>query len=88
MITFIAGLVTMGYIVAAAFFLRFWQRTGDYLFAIFALSFVLFALNQLLAAVLGLAKEDQSWLYLLRLSGFVALIVGILVKNFSTPKRS
>jgi hypothetical protein len=88
MITYIAGLVTMGYIVAAAFFLRFWQRTGDYLFAIFALSFVLFALNQLLAAVLGLAKEDQSWLYLLRLSGFVALIVGILVKNFSTPKRS
>jgi hypothetical protein len=88
MITYIAGLVTMGYIVAAAFFLRFWQRTGDYLFAIFALSFVLFALNQLLAAVLGLAKEDQSWLYLLRLSGFVALIVAILVKNFSTPKRS
>jgi hypothetical protein len=88
MITYIAGLVTMGYIVAAAFFLRFWQRTGDYLFAIFALSFVLFALNQLLAAVLGLAKEDQSWLYLLRLAGFVALIVAIVVKNFSTPKRS
>jgi hypothetical protein len=88
MITYIAGLVTMGYIVAAAFFLLFWQRTGDYLFAIFALSFVLFALNQLLAAVLGLAKEDQSWLYLLRLAGFVALIVAIVVKNFSTPKRS
>lgn len=88
MITFIAGLVTMGYVVAAAFFLRFWQRTGDYLFAIFALSFILFALNQLLSAVLGLPKEDQSWLYLLRLAGFVALIVGIVVKNFSAPSRS
>jgi hypothetical protein len=87
MATFIAGLVTMGYFVAAAFFLRFWQRTGDFLFAVFALSFVLFALNSMLAAVLGLAKEDQAWLYLLRLAGFVALIVGIVVKNIDAPKR-
>lgn len=88
MMIFTAGLVTMGYVVAAAFFLRFWQRTRDFLFAIFAFAFLLFALNQLLAVVLGLAKEDQAWLYLLRLAGFVAIIVGILMKNFGAPKRS
>jgi len=39
MIEFLSGAVTMGFAIASAFFLRFWRRTGDRLFLVFALAF-------------------------------------------------
>ena len=50
MIEFMSGAVTVGYLVAAGFFLRYWRKSGDRLFAAFSGAFLLFALNQLLAA--------------------------------------
>jgi len=79
--TFIAGVVAAGYTVAGLFFLRFWSRTRDRLFAIFACAFWLFALNATLVAVAGVPREEQSWIYLLRLAGFVLIIAGIVAKN-------
>jgi hypothetical protein len=87
MIEFTAGLITMGHFVAGLFFLRFWNRTGDSLFLIFALAFWLLALNQGLVAVSGLPREERSWLYLLRLAGFTLIIVGIITKNIGASRR-
>ena len=42
MIEYLAGAVTLGFAVAALFFLRFWRRTGDRLFMAFAAAFALF----------------------------------------------
>lgn len=79
---FVSGAIAMGFAVCAAFFLRFWGRTKDSLFLVFAIAFLLFALNQALSSLLGLVQEERSWLYLLRLAGFSMLIVAIVWKNF------
>jgi NADH:ubiquinone oxidoreductase subunit 3 (subunit A) len=82
MYDFLSGMTAAGFLVAALFFFRFWRRTRDALFAIFSLAFILFAINQ--AAFLPLQKhhENESWIYLFRLLGFLLLLLGIIAKNF------
>jgi peptidoglycan/LPS O-acetylase OafA/YrhL len=83
MIEFMSGAVTMGFLVAAIFFLRFWRRTSDRLFLAFAVAFALLALNQALAQWLGAADERVGYTYLLRVLGFVLILVAIVDKNLS-----
>lgn len=85
MYDFLTGVVTMGFLTAAVFFLRFWRTTHDAFFAILAIAFVLFAANQAGVALLEVSREEQSWLYLLRLLGFGLLLIAIVWKN--TPRR-
>jgi hypothetical protein len=82
-IEFLAGAVTLGFIVAAVFFLRFWRKTADRLFLAFAIAFFLLALNQALAQWLGAADERVGYTYLLRVIGFVLILAAIVDKNLS-----
>ena len=77
----LSGLIVMGDLVAALFFAKFWRRSGDMLFAIFAAAFLLLALGQALLALTNVPAEERSWIYLLRLAAFVLIIVGIVHKN-------
>lgn len=79
----LTGMCTMGFLIAAMFFLRFWQKTKDTLFATFACAFLLFALNQFLIGTLVIAREDQSLLYLPRVLAFGLLIGAIALKNLA-----
>jgi hypothetical protein len=81
---FSAGVITMGYAVAGLFFLRFWRRTRDGLFCAFAGAFGLMALNSLLVEALSVTRENQSWIYLLRLAAFALIILAIIRKNMSS----
>ncbi|PWC39830.1 DUF5985 family protein [Azospirillum sp. TSO35-2] len=85
--SFITGAIAALYAVAGLFFLRFWRRTRDALFATFALAFALLALNQTLVALSGLEREEQSWIYLLRLLAFLLIIVAIVRKNLEGRHR-
>jgi hypothetical protein len=78
---FIGGLLTAGYAVAGVFFFSFWRRTRDSLFLVFGIAFWLMALNQALPILLGIPREEQSGIYLLRLAAFVLIIAAILRKN-------
>jgi hypothetical protein len=84
---FVMGANTLGFVLAGLFFLRFWRRTHDYLFAAFAVAFFLLALNQALVALSGIPREDQSAIYLLRLAGFSLLIAAIIGKNVRARRR-
>ena len=86
MIEFFSGAVTLGFLVAAGFFLRFWRQTADRLFLAFALAFVLFALNQALASWLTVVIEPASLIYGLRVLGFV-IILGAIVDKNARPGR-
>lgn len=77
----LSGLVIAGDLVAALFFLKFWRRSGDTLFAIFSAAFLLLAIGQTLLALTNVPVEERSWIYLLRLAAFVLIIVGIVHKN-------
>jgi hypothetical protein len=81
MIEFLAGAVTLGYLVAAGFFLSFWRKTRDRFFLAFGIAFLLFALNQLLGAALLVVVEPNSLIYALRVLGFVIIISAIVDKN-------
>jgi hypothetical protein len=83
MIEYLAGAVTLGYLVAMLFFLRFWKRTQDRLFLAFGIAFALLALNQALAQWLGAADERIGYTYLLRVLGFVLILAAIIDKNLS-----
>jgi hypothetical protein len=80
-IEFLSGAVTLGYLVAAGFFFRFWRKTADRLFLAFAAAFVLFALNQGLAAGLTVVLEPLSMVYALRVLGFILILGAIVDKN-------
>ena len=81
MIEFFSGAVTLGFLVAAGFFLRFWRQTADRLFLAFAVAFVLFALNQALASWLTVLIEPASLIYALRVLGFIIILGAIVDKN-------
>ena len=80
-IAFLSGAVTMGYLVAALFFLRFWTRSRDTLFLAFAGAFALLAVNQALVVLSGTPREEQGWIYLIRLLGYLLIIAAIVRKN-------
>jgi len=90
MIEFLSGAITMGFLVSAGFFMRFWRITADRLFLAFALAFLLLALNQALAQWLGAADERLGYTYLLRVLGFVLILAAIIDKNLvqSGKRRS
>jgi hypothetical protein len=78
---FVSGLITMGFLLAGLFFLRFWRRSGDLLFAAFAAAFWLLAANQTLLVLADLPAEEKTWFYLLRLTAFALIIAAITLKN-------
>ena len=78
---FLSGVITMGFVVAGLFFLRFWKRTHEGLFIAFALAFWLLGLTQSLLSFTDIPIEERSWLYLLRLAAFLLILVSIWRKN-------
>ena len=78
---FLSGAITMGFVIAGLFFLRFWKRTRDSLFIAFALAFWLLGLTQSLLTFTNIPVEERSWLYLLRLAAFSLILISIWRKN-------
>lgn len=78
---FMGGALTVGYLVAALFFLKFWRRTRDPLFAAFAPAFLLMAANQAAPVLFGIPDEALGGVYLLRLTAFLLIIFAIVRKN-------
>lgn len=78
---FLSGAVSMGFVVAGLFFLRFWKRTHDGLFLAFALAFWLLGLTQALLALANMPVEERSWVYLFRLAAFLIILGAIIRKN-------
>ncbi len=78
---FFSGVTSAGFFVAAVFFARYWSRTREPLLGIFAAAFALLGLNNALIGLSDIPREEQSWVYLVRLSAFVLIIIGIIWTN-------
>jgi hypothetical protein len=83
---FINGVLTILYIVAAVFFLKFWRRTGETLFAAFAAAFALLGVAQPVPMFTGAQDEAQAAIYLVRLAAFALIIAAILFKNLTSRR--
>ena len=86
LLDFLAGAVTVCYLVAATFFLRFFRRTRDPLFRGFAIAFLLLAANQALVSFFGADDERSGYTYVLRVLGFLWIFFAIIRKNVG-PRR-
>jgi hypothetical protein len=82
-VAFMGGLSTAGYAIGGVFFLSFWRKTRDSLFMAFALAFGLMTLNQAVPVIMGIPREEQGGVYLLRAAAFILIIVAILAKNLT-----
>jgi hypothetical protein len=78
---FLAGAVVFGFLSCSLFFLRYWSRTKDELFLIFALSFALMGAGQAILALGNIPTEERGPVYLIRLSAFLLILVAIYRKN-------
>ncbi len=77
---FLLGMLVMACFAAGLFLLRFFRRTHDRLFLIFALAFWLLGVNWF-ALAFFVRDETLTWLYLIRLLAFVLILLGIYDKN-------
>lgn len=86
---FLLGGVVMACLVAGLFFLRFWRKTNDRLFMIFALAFWILGLNWLLLALTSPTDESRrAMFYVLRLVAFILIIYAIVDKNRAAGRRA
>jgi hypothetical protein len=87
LLDFLAGAVTIAYLVSSAFFLRFWKKTSERLFLAFGIAFVFLALNQIAATYLEAGDERTIYAYALRVIAFTLIVLAIVDKNVSSGRR-
>ncbi len=79
--TFFAGAAVISLLVITLFFLRFWGRTRDRLFLFFAGAFTVLIIERLVRAVMMVETEWAPYVYLIRLTAFVLIIIAVVDKN-------
>lgn len=80
-VSFLQGAVSMGCIVAAAFFWRFWQHSRDKLFLRFAHAFTVLSISYALLGTFANATEWRIYVFALRLIAYCLILFGIYEKN-------
>ena len=78
--TFLLGAVSLGCLVVALFFLRFWRTTRDPFFVYFALSFALEAASRAALAFLPVSEQNPVF-YVLRVIAYGLIIIALWQKN-------
>jgi hypothetical protein len=78
---FFRGFIAMGFLVASAFFLRFWRETRDRLFAYFSSAFFLLAIHRPILVLFGEEGEHSLWPYMIRLLAYLVILIAIIDKN-------
>jgi hypothetical protein len=80
-VLFLSGMLAMGYLVVAGFFLRFWRQTRDRLFISFAIAFALLAVQRVLLVTEFGLLENRVGAYGLRLIAFLIIVYAVVMKN-------
>ena len=78
---FLNGIIAMGHLTAALFFLRFWKKTVDRLFAMFGVAFFLLGVVRVVFVILGDPGEEH-YVYWFRLLAYLIILAAIVDKNW------
>lgn len=81
MIEFLDGASCLACAATATIFLRFWRVSGDRLLLLFALAFIVLAVNRIGLAVLDDEGEADTFVYLARALAFGLILAAIVDKN-------
>jgi hypothetical protein len=79
----IAGAIMMTFGTIGLFFWRFWKKSGDRFYVMFAAAFWILALNRLMLTTIPVADEGLPVYYLVRLLAFLLILTAIIDKNRS-----
>ena len=77
----LTGAVATLSLVAALFFLRFWTRTHDRFFLLFALAFAIDGLSRLVVGAIHLSDDTEPYSYLPRLVTRGVSVAAVGLKN-------
>jgi hypothetical protein len=77
----LTGVIAALSLVASLFFLRFWSRTHDRFFLLFAAAFAIDGLSRLVVAAIHLPDDFEPYSYLPRLVTFGLIIAAVGLKN-------
>jgi hypothetical protein len=84
---FLSGAIMLGYLAIGFFFFRFWRKTRDSLFAVFAASFCVLAIERILLLLTTNTLRDadlhemRPYVYFVRFTAFMLIIVAFWLKN-------
>jgi len=78
---FLDGAIMLAAAAVGLLFLRSWRRTGDRLFALFALAFVLLSVERWVFLLLPQRHQLPQAVYLIRLAAFIVILVAFIDKN-------
>lgn len=84
---FLAGLVTMCFAAIGLCFMRFWFLRRDPLLAAFAVAFWVLAAAYAIVGLSIVPREEQSWVYLLRVAAFGIITIAIGRKNIGRKQQ-
>jgi hypothetical protein len=79
------GMIAMACLIVGLFFVRFWYRSRDRFFLLFAASFFVEAINRAGLALSRQPDDGAPLLYVIRLVSFLMIALAILDKNRGTP---
>ncbi len=77
----LSGAVMMGYLAIGFFFFRFWKKTNDRFFAVFATAFYVLAVGRVILLLTNPDDEMRPYVYLVRLAAYLLIIWAIIDKN-------
>lgn len=92
---FFAGVGAATFGMAGVYFLKFWRVSRDRFFLLLFLSCFLLGLERVVAMLIfvsypedvALSGLTRSWIYVLRLIAFSAILTGIIEKNRSHHRQ-
>lgn len=81
LVTVLASATAMAGLVAALFFLKFWRRTNDTFFLLFAAAFAIDAVGRFALAIGQLSDIAEPVYFVPRLVMFGLIVIAIINKN-------
>lgn len=88
MYDFISGALASLSFVVSGIFLRFYARIRDVFFLYFMAAFALFGVERILISLKVVAEEFSFLIYLIRLTGFLLILIAIVQKNLRTQDHT
>jgi Ca2+/Na+ antiporter len=83
----ISGAIMLACFVIGIFFIKFWKKTHDKLFIMFAIAFWILSIERLVLGAIGTQHELGPKVYLIRLSSFIMILFAIIQKNREADKN-
>ena len=79
---FLLGIIAATSFAASLYFLKFWRKTRDSFFLLFAASFFIESLNRAATLFIAHPNKGNPWIYLVRLFAFLLILAAIVKKNY------